>query len=106
MEPWLRDVLERIKELADAGLVEFTNKAQAEIDRLGWGLDVGDARDVVSELEAHEFTERIRSILTDEWLYVFKPVVFDHVIYLKLALRDGCVVISFHRDSDGEEDDE
>jgi hypothetical protein len=35
-------------------------------------------------------------------MYVFKPRVAETSIYLKLILRDGCLVVSFHEDEDGD----
>jgi hypothetical protein len=35
---------------------------------------------------------------------VFKPVVSGMVIYLKLILRAGCLVVSFHEDETDEEE--
>lgn len=35
---------------------------------------------------------------TGEWMYVFKPVLAGTIVYLKLIIRDGCVIVSFHED--------
>ena len=43
------------------------------------------------------------SSTTGEWMYVFKPVVEGSVLYIKLILRNECVVVSFHEDDQGEE---
>ena len=47
---------------------------------------------------------RIRSTRSSEWLYVFKPVVAETVLYVKVVLRNDCVVVSFHKDEGNEED--
>ena len=40
-------------------------------------------------------------------MYVFKPYVGGRVLYVKLIVRDGCVVVSFHEDEgEGHEEDE
>ena len=31
-------------------------------------------------------------------MYVFKPTVADTVVYLKLLVRETCLVVSFHED--------
>jgi len=38
-------------------------------------------------------------------MYVFKPRVGETSIYLKLILRDGCLVVSFHEDENGNEEE-
>ncbi len=61
---------------------------------------------MLASLDESDFEVRIASALTDEWLYVFKPVVGGTALYVKVALRNGCLVVSFHEDevSDGDED--
>jgi len=39
-------------------------------------------------------------------MYVFKPDVAEMTLYLKVVLRNGCVVISFHEDQVSHEQDE
>ena len=39
-------------------------------------------------------------------MYVFKPQVGASVFYVKVTLRSDCLVISFHEDEDGEDDEE
>ncbi len=39
-------------------------------------------------------------------MYVFKPFLGETVLYVKIILRNDCVVISFHEDEgDGHEED-
>ena len=40
----------------------------------------------------------VRSESTGEWMYVFKPTVAGAVVYLKLMLRESCLVVFFHED--------
>jgi hypothetical protein len=44
---------------------------------------------------------------TGEWMYLFKPLLAETALYVKVILRNECVVISFHEDEEGdhEEDD-
>jgi hypothetical protein len=105
MKRWLAAALQQIHEAAASGQVEFTLKAQDEIENLGLWLDLEFAAEILKELAEHEFVERVRSKKAGEWLYVFKPEVFEVVLYVKIAVRFQCVVISFHRDRDGQEDE-
>lgn len=95
---WLSNVLNRVHELAEEGKIRLTAKALAELSSLGLGLDAEDARDVLCALKASDFTERIRSATTNEWMYVWKPDVFEIVLYIKLIVRGDCVIVSFHED--------
>jgi len=45
-------------------------------------------------------TCRLRSSITNEWLYVFKPTVAAMVLYLKVAIRQDCIVVSLHEDEE------
>jgi len=93
---WLRRILRRIRELAEAGRVRFTFKAVRELASLG--LDTDDAVDVLRALSDADAHGRLRSEENGEWLYVFKPTVGEAVMYLKIAVRDECIVVSFHDD--------
>jgi len=105
MPRWLPKVLERIHELAAAGEVRLTYKAEREALRLG--LSPEDVRDVIAGLGADDSAGRLVSETTGEWMYVFKPDVGGQIIYVKLVLREDCVVVSFHEDEGGgHEEDE
>jgi hypothetical protein len=102
---WLPKVLKRIRELADAGEVRLTYKAEREVLLLG--LSPEDVREVITGLGAADSAGRLASETTGEWMYVFKPDVGGQVIYVKVVLREGCVVVSFHEDEGGgHEEDE
>ncbi|MBI4517161.1 MAG: type II toxin-antitoxin system MqsR family toxin [Deltaproteobacteria bacterium] len=98
MPRWLSKVLNRIHTLAASGSVRLTDKALVELAALDLSLDPDDVCLVLSELTRDDFGERLRSQTSPEWLYVFKPEVAGIPVYLKLALRSDCVVISFHED--------
>jgi len=51
-----------------------------ELARLGLGLDVQDAVEILARLKATDFSARLLSEHTGEWLYVFKPSVAGMVI--------------------------
>jgi hypothetical protein len=102
---WLPAVLSRIHELAAQEKVSFTFKALRELSDLGMGLDEEDACDILVNLDASDFGERVRSKGTREWMYVFNPEVGGLRIYLKVILRAQCVVISFHEKDETDEDD-
>ena len=105
MPRWLTRLLRRIHELAGRGQVRFTLKAIRELAAVGAGLDAQDGCDVLVGLTADEFAQRFKSESTGEWMYVFKPSVAGTTVYLKLILRPGCLVVSFHED-EGEFDEE
>ena len=49
---------------------------------------------------------RLESAATGEWMYLFKPRLAGMVVYVKLILRNDCVVVSFHEDEGvGHEED-
>jgi hypothetical protein len=104
MPRWLPRLLGRIRELAADRRVSFTLKALRELAELGSGFDPDDACDVLASLEEADFHVRIESERTGEWLYVFKPTVAEMLLYLKVAVRATCIVVSFHEE--GLEDDE
>jgi hypothetical protein len=96
---WLRRALKQIRELASARKVAFTLKALRELMELGFDQD--DACDVLAGLTGPDCEGRQRSTATGEWLYVFKPQVAGSGLYIKVALRANCVLISFHADEEG-----
>jgi hypothetical protein len=99
---WLTTALKRIRELAKRRRVSFTLKALRELTELGFDQD--DACDVLAGLICADCEGRHRSIVTGEWLYVFKPEVSGSVLYVKVVLRANCVLISFHEDEEGSDD--
>ncbi|HEX7670738.1 MAG TPA: type II toxin-antitoxin system MqsR family toxin [Polyangiaceae bacterium] len=99
----LTRILKRIRELAAAGAVRFTMKAEVELAALR--LDEGDAHDVLARLSVSDFVGTVSSEATGESMHVFKPWVFGVMLYVKVVVRDACVVVSFHEDEgsvDGE----
>ncbi len=98
MPRWLSKVLTRIRTLAAARNVRFTLKARRELALLNLGLDEEDACEILAELTVGDSVGRAASVATGEWMYVFKPQVYETVFYLKLILRNDCGVVSFHED--------
>jgi hypothetical protein len=105
MPRWLSKVLTRVRALAATRNVRFTLKALRELASLEFGLDEEDACEVLAELTAMDSAGRVASAATGEWMYLFKPQVSGTILYVKLILRNDCVVISFHEDEDGSEED-
>jgi hypothetical protein len=101
MPRWLPKVLKRVRELAAARKVLFTLKARRELASLGFGLDEDDACDVLANLAGDDSAGRLESAATGEWMYLFKPQLAGTVLYVKLILRNDCVVVSFHEDEGG-----
>jgi hypothetical protein len=106
MPRWLTEVLTRVRELAAARRVLFTLKARRELATLDTGLDGEDARDILLSLRVEDSSGRLRSAATGEWMYVFKPLLAGTRIYVKLILRRNCVVVSFHEDAYGEDEED
>jgi hypothetical protein len=106
MPGWLTRVLRRVVSLATEGKIRITGKALFELGSIEMGLDAEDVRDVLMRLEESDSAGRLASADTDEWMYMFKPRLFDETVYVKLILRAECVVVSFHREGgeDHEED--
>jgi hypothetical protein len=102
---WLPKLLKRVHGLVAQRRVRFTLKARQELAMLGAGLDEEDACDVLASLGASDFAGRLVSEGTGEWMYVFKPLVAGTPVYLKLVLREGCLIVSFHED-EGDADEE
>jgi hypothetical protein len=84
--------------LAEERQVRLTHNALQELARLGLGLDEDDACAIIAGLGSSDFIQRIISEHTGEWMYVFKPVTDGMSLYVKLAIRGECIVISFHED--------
>lgn len=93
---WVSPIVRRIHELVAASKVRFTLKALGEL--AGLALDVDDAIEILASLRGADLHERLRSDLTGEWMFVFKPSLGGLVAYLKVILRDDCIVVSFHED--------
>jgi Motility quorum-sensing regulator, toxin of MqsA len=105
MSRWLPRLLRRVHELARSRRISLTLKAAAELAALELGLDMEDLCDVLVGLRSEDFIERISSNTTGESMYVFKPMISDAIVYLKIIVRQTCVVVSFHEDQ-GESDDD
>ena len=83
MPRWLQSVLGRIHALARAGKVRFTHKALRELVSLALESDQDDCCDVLKKLTAGDSAGRIRSAITGEWMYVFKPTLTGTRLYLQ-----------------------
>ncbi len=103
MARWLPRALARVRELASRRQIRFTHKALDELARLELELDEDDACDVLANLRGRDSTGRQLSETTGEWMYVFKPICGGLRLYVKVILRNDCVLISFH--GDDHEDD-
>ena len=76
-----------------------------EIEHLDLGLDRDDVCELLANLDEDDFSRRVESELTAEWMYVFKPEVCGIGLYVKLIVRANCVVVSFHEDEEERADD-
>ena len=60
----------------------------------------------VGAVDPDDAAGRLRSMSTGEWMYLFKPTLARTILYVKVLLRNECLVISFHEDEgDGHEDE-
>jgi len=83
----------------------LTYKAVREASALG--LSPEDVGDVVAGLSGEDSAGRVSSETTGEWMYVFKTDMAGQMLYVKIVLRESCVVVSFHEDEGGgHEEDE
>lgn len=99
MARWKAVALGEIQRLTRAGRVVLTNKARRELDQLAEHLiDEDDLPEILLGLRGPDLVRRVLSRDRQEWLYVFKPEVLELTLYLKVAIRTNCVVISFHED--------
>jgi hypothetical protein len=99
----LAKILRRVRALAAKQEVRFTLKALRELAAMG--LDATDACEAIEGLKTADFIKELVSDATGEGMYLFKPQVGGTPVYLKLILRDGCVVVSFHEDEDGSDEE-
>jgi hypothetical protein len=106
MPRWLTRAVARIRELAAARKVGFTLKARRELAALELGLDEEDACDVLASLTAADSAGRLVSATTREWMYLFKPSVAGTIFYVKVVVRNDCIVISLHEDEGAIDDQE
>jgi hypothetical protein len=104
MPRWLPRVLARIHQLAAERRVQCTEKAFSELRGLPLGIDADDASHILENLTASECAGRLASRESGEWLYAFIPRIGGVPLYVKLALRAQCVVVSFHEDH-GDDDE-
>src|SRR5258708_2831892 len=102
MSRWVSRVVSRIRSLAAAGSIRMTGKALEELAALDIGLEPDEVCTVLCELKDEDLIVRVRSARSREWLYVFKPEIAGTIVYLKIAIRSQCVVISFHEDTEEE----
>lgn len=107
MAHWKQSAVAEIRRLATEYRIIVTEKAYQELrDLRSWNperpdipeLDEEDVRDRLMTLQSRDLVQRLTSVHTGEPLYVFKPEFADTVVYLKVAVRDDCVVISLHED--------
>lgn len=71
------------------------------------GLAPEDVRDVLGCLSTEDSAGRLASVTSGEWMYVFKPDLGGQIIYVKVVIREHCLVVSFHEDegTDHEKDE-
>ena len=98
MPNWRGPVVQRVRQAVVDGRVRLTHKALVEVALLG--LDRMDVLEILLGLVESDASSRFRSERGTGWMYVFHPVVGGETLYVKLKLKHGCVVISFHEDEE------
>ena len=93
-------LLSRVRKLAEQGRVNFTRKAYRELATFDQPIVESDAIDIIIAFTEHDFVQRIKSHITGEHMYVFKTRIGNLWIYVKLLLRDECIIVSFHEDTE------
>jgi hypothetical protein len=73
-------------------------KAQEEMASLEPSADIDDVVEILSGLEAEDWESRICSLITGEALHVFKPTTAFGLLYVKVIIRNDCIVVSFHEE--------
>ena len=96
-------IVRRVRTLVAARRVRFTLKALRELAALG--LDALDACDALAGLRTTDLVATLKSTVTGEWMHVFKPSFAGIDVYVKLIVRAECVIVSFHEDEVGDEED-
>ena len=86
--------------------MRLTIKALQELVALDMGLDEEDVCHVLAGLATSDFIGRVGSKKTGEWMYVCKPTVGAVILYMKVILRNDCIVISFHQEEDQSNEDD
>jgi hypothetical protein len=100
MPHWLARTLSRIHRMVATDRVRLTRKAQEEARALH--LLAEDVEDLLASLAASHYAARLRSDVTGETMFVFVLLVGDTPMYIKLVLRNECVVVSFHEDAEAD----
>ena len=90
----LRSWLQQLRRCAADGEIHFTWKAYRELCELG--LADSEALAILATLTAADYVGRVVSPPHGEHLLVFKPTVDGIPLYVKIALRRECMVVSFH----------
>lgn len=98
MPRYARTALGRIHELAALRAVRVTRKAQQEMGALEPPADIDDLVDVLNDLRSEDWHQRLTSQVTGEAMHVFKPTTIFGLLYVKVVVRDNCVVVSFHEE--------
>lgn len=103
MSSWKTRVIEALRRHVRGGTVRWTTKAVREFTALS--LTEPAAFEIVESLTVKNVVGRITSETSGEELHVFKTLLDELSLYIKIAFRAECVVISFHEDN-GESRDE
>lgn len=103
MSSWKTKAIENLRRHVKNGTVRWTTKATREFT--GLGLTEPAAFEIVESFTVEDLVGCITSETSGEELHVFKTLFDELMLYVKIAFRAECVVISFHEDNGGFADD-
>lgn len=106
MPRWLGEVLKAVHRNVRRGTVQVTLKALQEMAALEPSISPAEACQLLEGLDRASFRRRLRSIRSGEWLYVFRTAWCAERVYIKLLLRSGCTIVSFHPEASDDEFEE
>lgn len=95
---YARTALERIKEQAARRAVRITQKAMWEMAALDPPAHIDDGVETLERLDQGDWAGRLTSQITGEAMHVFKPMTLIGLLYVKVVLRNDCVVVSFREE--------
>ena len=94
----VRTIIAQVHECVARGAVRITLKAQDEMNLLEPLADFEDVLDVLDGLTPNDWERKLVSFESGEAMHVFKPSTVFGVLYVKIVIRAGCIVVSFHED--------
>lgn len=80
--------------------MRLTLKALEEMAALAPPADVDDVVEVLSAIVPADWVSRLVSNVTGEAMHVFTPMTPFGLLYVKILIREDCIVVSFHEETE------